>query len=101
MLALEDMCSVLDLPTRAKHDGTMERVARAVRPLSTAPEEDVALILKRVLFAWFIADGDMHLRNIALLKIASPDEDKSELLARNRGHFWTSGFPPIHLAFAA
>ena len=72
MLALEDMCSVLDLPTSAKYDGTMERVARAVRPLSTAPEEDLLIIVKRALFAWLIADGDMHLKNMALLKIAEP-----------------------------
>jgi serine/threonine-protein kinase HipA len=76
VLALEDMCSVLDLPTTAKYDSTMERIARAVRPLSTAPEEDVALILKRALFAWLIADGDMHLKNMALLKIANPGDDK-------------------------
>jgi serine/threonine-protein kinase HipA len=70
MLALEDMCSVLDLPPSAKYDGTMERIARAVRPLSTAPEEDLLLIVKRALFAWLIADGDMHLKNMALLKVA-------------------------------
>jgi serine/threonine-protein kinase HipA len=75
-LALEDMCSVLDLPTSAKYDGTMERVARAVRPLSTAPEEDLLIIVKRALFAWLIADGDMHLKNMALLKIAGPGEAK-------------------------
>ncbi len=74
MLALEDMCSVLDLPTSAKYDGTMERVARAVRLLSTAPEEDLLIIVKRALFAWLIADGDMHLKNMALLKIAGPGE---------------------------
>jgi serine/threonine-protein kinase HipA len=74
MLALEDMCSVLDLPTSAKYDGTMERVARAVRPLSTAPEDDLLIIVKRALFAWLIADGDMHLKNMALLKIAEPGE---------------------------
>jgi serine/threonine-protein kinase HipA len=73
-LALEDMCSVLDLTTSAKYDGTMERVARAVRPLSTAPEEDLLIIVKRALFAWVIADGDMHLKNMALLKIAEPGE---------------------------
>ena len=73
-LALEDMCSVLDLPTSAKYDGTMERVARAVRPLSTAPEEDLLIIVKRALFAWLIADGDMHLKNMALLKIAEPGD---------------------------
>jgi serine/threonine-protein kinase HipA len=70
MLALEDICSVLDLAPVAKYDGTMERVARAVRPLSTSPEEDLLIIFKRALFAWLIADGDMHLKNMALLKIA-------------------------------
>ncbi len=74
MLALEDLCSVLDLPATAKYDGTMERVARAVRPLSTAPEDDLLIIVKRALFAWLIADGDMHLKNMALLKIADPGE---------------------------
>jgi serine/threonine-protein kinase HipA len=74
MLAMEDMCSVLDLPTSAKYEGTMERVARAVRPLSTAPEDDILIVVKRALFAWLIADGDMHLKNMALLKIAEPGE---------------------------
>jgi len=74
MLALEDMCSVLELPTTAKYDGTMERVARAVRPLSTEPEDDLLIIVKRALFAWLIADGDMHLKNMALLKIAQPGD---------------------------
>ncbi|MHB8347401.1 MAG: type II toxin-antitoxin system HipA family toxin [Acidiferrobacterales bacterium] len=74
MLALEDFCSVLELPTHDKYKGTMERVARAVRPLSTAPEEDLLIVLKRALFAWLIADGDMHMKNLALLKIAEPGE---------------------------
>ncbi|WP_323131029.1 type II toxin-antitoxin system HipA family toxin [Sinorhizobium medicae] len=72
LLALEDFCSVLGVPTEAKYDGTMERIARALRPLSTAPDDDVLLVLKRALFAWLIADGDMHLKNLALLKIAEP-----------------------------
>jgi serine/threonine-protein kinase HipA len=72
-IALEDLCSVLDLPPEAKYDGTIERIARAVRPLSTAPEADLLLVLKRALFAWLIADGDMHLKNLALLKIAPPN----------------------------
>lgn len=76
MLALEDLCSVLDLSTEAKYNATMERVARAVRPLSTAPEEDLLIILKRALFAWLIADGDMHLKNMALLKVAEPGDAK-------------------------
>ncbi|MEZ5447346.1 MAG: HipA domain-containing protein [Gammaproteobacteria bacterium] len=69
-MAMEDLCSVLDLPVKAKYDGTLEKIARSIRSLSTDPNEDLILILKRQLFAWFIADGDMHLKNLALLKIA-------------------------------
>src|SRR5260370_34715632 len=76
VLALEDLCSVLDLSTEAKYSASMERVARAVRPLSTAPEEDLLIILRRALFAWLIADGDMHLKNMALLKVAEPGDAK-------------------------
>ncbi|MFC3077834.1 type II toxin-antitoxin system HipA family toxin [Phenylobacterium terrae] len=71
-LALEDFCSVLDVPAEAKYEGTIERVGRALRPLSTDPRADLELLLKRALFAWVIADGDMHLKNLALLKIAEP-----------------------------
>lgn len=71
-IALEDLCSVFDLPPSAKYDGTMERVARAVRPVSTAPEEDLVIVLQRALFVWLIGGGDMHLKNLALLKIAPP-----------------------------
>jgi serine/threonine-protein kinase HipA len=72
MLALEDLCSVLDLTADAKYSSTIEQVARAVRPLSTEPDKDLLLIVRRALFAWLIADGDMHLKNLALLKIAEP-----------------------------
>ena len=67
---MEDMCSVLDLEPHDKYTGTIERVARAIRALSSAPDEDLLLLLRRVLFAWLIADGDMHLKNMALLKTA-------------------------------
>jgi hypothetical protein len=33
----------------------MPLVARALRALSSAPEEDLAILLQRVLFAWLIA----------------------------------------------
>ncbi|EAV43542.1 hypothetical protein SIAM614_02656 [Stappia aggregata IAM 12614] len=77
-IALEDLCSVLDLPPEAKYDGTIERIARAVRPLSSEPEADLLLLLKRALFAWLVADGDMHLKNLALLKVAQPDTSSFE-----------------------
>ncbi len=72
LLAMEDLCSVLDLSPEAKYDGTIERVARALRGLSTSPDDDLSILMKRVVFAWLIADGDMHLKNLAILKIAEP-----------------------------
>ena len=74
LLAMEDLCSVLDLSPEAKYDGTIERVARALRGLSTSPDEDLLILMKRVVFAWLIADGDMHLKNMAVLKIAAPGD---------------------------
>lgn len=72
-LALEDFCSILDLPASAKYDGTIERMARGLRPLSTDPTADLEILFRRAVFAWLIADGDMHLKNLALLKIADAD----------------------------
>ena len=70
--ALEDFCSVLDLPAEAKYEGTIERVGRGLRPLSTDARSDLETLLKRAQFAWLVADGDMHLKNLALLKITEP-----------------------------
>ena len=80
LLALEDICSVLELPTADKYKSTMERVARAVRPLSTSSAADVLIVLKRALFAWFISDGDMHLKNMALLKMAEPGDKQFRIV---------------------
>ena len=71
-LALEDFCSILDVPAAAKYDGTIERMARGMRPLSTDPAADLDTLFRRAVFAWLIADGDMHLKNLALLKTADP-----------------------------
>ncbi len=70
--AMEDFASVLGMPPEDKYDSTIERVMKAIRPLSTEPCTDILKVLKRALFAWLIADGDMHLKNLALLKIAEP-----------------------------
>ena len=74
LIAMEDFCSVLDLEPHDKYTGTIERVARTLRALSSTPEEDLLILLRRVLFAWLIADGDMHLKNMALLKTAHEGE---------------------------
>jgi len=34
-------------------------------PLSTDPRSDLETLLRRALFAWLVADGDMHLKKAA------------------------------------
>lgn len=75
-MALEDFCSLLDLSPSDKYRGTVEQSARALRGLSTSPDEDVLTLWRRALFAWLIADGDMHLKNLAVLKLALPGDNK-------------------------
>ncbi|MCU0902508.1 MAG: HipA domain-containing protein [Tabrizicola sp.] len=70
--ALEDFCSILDLPASAKYNGTIERMAKGLRPLSKDPTADLEMMFRRAVFAWLTADGDMHLKNLAMLKIAEP-----------------------------
>ena len=98
MIAMEDFCSLLDLPTDAKYDGTIERAARALRPVSTAPADDLLTLFKRALFAWLIADGDMHLKNLAVLKIAEPADRqfRSVRLAPLYDAVTTRVFPNLH-----
>ncbi len=72
LMALEDFCSLLDITAAEKYDGTIEQAGRILRGISTAPTEDLLILLKRALFAWLTADGDMHLKNIAVLKVALP-----------------------------
>lgn len=69
-IAMEDFCSVLDLPPSRKYDGTIERAARGLRQLSTDLDSDMETLFRRAVFAWLISDGDMHLKNLALLKVA-------------------------------
>ncbi|WP_297838448.1 type II toxin-antitoxin system HipA family toxin [uncultured Roseibium sp.] len=86
LIAMEDFCSILELPAERKYEGTIERMARAMRPLSTVPNEDLRILFLRALYAWFIADGDMHLKNLALLKTAEAGSD----------HFSSVRFAPVY-----
>lgn len=44
----------------------------AASPVNPDPMSDLEILFKRALFAWIIADGDMHLKNLALLRVAGP-----------------------------
>ena len=76
-MAMEGFCSLLDLTPEEKYQGTIQKAGRALRSISTTPEVDLLTLFKRALFPWLIADGDMHLKNLSILKIAMPGETYS------------------------
>jgi len=80
-IAMEDMASVRGVAPSEKYEGSIEQVARRLRGVSSDAEADVAVLLRRAIFAWLIADGDFHLKNMAVLKVA-PDGAKNFSSAR-------------------
>ena len=71
-IAMEDMASVRGVAPSDKYEGSIEQVARALRGVSSDAEADIAVLLGRAVFAWLIADGDFHLKNMAVLRVV-PD----------------------------
>ena len=71
-IAMEDMASVRGVAPSDKYEGSIEQVARALRGVSSDPAADIAVLLGRAVFAWLIADGDFHLKNMAVLRVV-PD----------------------------
>lgn len=74
-IALADFCSLMDISSADKYNKTIEQSAKALKAVSTSPEDDLLILFKRALFAWLIADGDMHTKNLAVLKIAEQGAD--------------------------
>ena len=69
-MAMEDMASVRGVAPSEKYEGSIEQVARALRGVSSDAEADVAALLGRAVFAWLTGDGDFHLKNMAVLRVA-------------------------------
>ncbi len=80
-IAMEDMASVRGVAPSEKYQGSIEQVARVLRGVSSDAEADVLELLRRSLFAWLIADGDFHLKNMAVLRVA-PDGARNFLSVR-------------------
>lgn len=74
LYCLEDFSSLLGVTAEAKYRSTIERAGRALRSASTDPDADLLTLFRRALFAWLIEDGDMHLKNLAVLRIALPGD---------------------------
>lgn len=66
-LAQEDFCQLAGKPSSEKYDGSAERCVKLVKRFASEPLVEVLRLFRRLVFAWWSGNGDMHLKNFALL----------------------------------
>lgn len=66
-IAMEDFCQLSAKLPREKYDGSAELCARIVRSYAAEPRIDAQRLFRQVLVSWWIGNGDLHLKNLALL----------------------------------
>ena len=67
----EDAASLLLLSRDDKYGTSAEKVAKILVELRLK-ENDLWLFLKHLIFSWFVANGDMHAKNISVIKWLKP-----------------------------
>ena len=65
-LRQEDFCQLLLLPPTAKYDGTALDCAQVTRDYSAEPIADLYRLFETFVFAYWVGNGDMHLKNLSL-----------------------------------
>ncbi len=70
---MEDFCQLAERPPREKYDGSAELCARIVKRFAAAPGVDLLGLFRLLLFCWWTGNGDLHLKNVALLADAEGD----------------------------
>ncbi|NQU23937.1 MAG: HipA domain-containing protein [Candidatus Nealsonbacteria bacterium] len=70
-LRVEDFCQLSAKPLRDKYSGSAEVCIRALRQYASEPLVQLRSLYKLLLFGWWVANGDMHLKNFSL--ITGPD----------------------------
>ena len=68
---MEDFGQLLGYPSDMKYRGTYNQIANCIQRHSDAVRIDVIEFWKRLVFAFFIGNGDMHLKNWAMLEQTS------------------------------
>jgi serine/threonine-protein kinase HipA len=66
-LHVEDFCQLSESPLRDKYKGSGEQCVRILRKYATEPLIEVRKLFKILLFSWWAANGDRHLKNLSLL----------------------------------
>jgi serine/threonine-protein kinase HipA len=67
-LRQEDFCQLAELPAKDKYDGgSSELCVKLLRKYADEPPVEILKLYRLLLFTWWTANGDMHLKNFSLL----------------------------------
>ncbi|MGL4464041.1 MAG: type II toxin-antitoxin system HipA family toxin [Planctomycetia bacterium] len=66
-LAVEDFCQLSERRLRDKYEGSAELCVKVVNKFATEPLIEILRLYRLLLFGWWSANGDMHLKNFSLL----------------------------------
>lgn len=64
----EDMAQLLQVATDEKYNGSLEKVGKAIRAHATNVFLELINFYERIIFNFLIGNGDMHLKNWALVE---------------------------------
>jgi serine/threonine-protein kinase HipA len=90
-LRQEDFCQLLLLPPTAKYEGTALDCARVIREYSAEPVADLYRLFEAFVFAYWVGNGDMHLKNLAL----AADHEGRHLLSPTYDQVNTAIYPGL------
>ncbi|HUT13894.1 MAG TPA: HipA domain-containing protein [Thermoguttaceae bacterium] len=70
-LQVEDFCQLAKKPLRDKYDGSAELCVRILHKYASEPLVEIRNLYRLLLFGWWVANGDMHLKNFSIM--TTPD----------------------------
>lgn len=65
---ISDFCNITDTPPDKKYGADISMCFAALEKQSSRSQEDKILLFKRLVLSHYILDGDMHLKNLSVLK---------------------------------
>ena len=66
-MQVEDFCQLAEKRLKDKYDGSAELCVKILRKYATEPLIEIQKLYRLILFSWWMANGDMHLKNFSLL----------------------------------
>jgi serine/threonine-protein kinase HipA len=64
----EDFCQLAGRPSRERGHGTTEECAAIVARTATRPDVELRRLFRHLLVAYWIGNGDLHLKNLSMLQ---------------------------------